>query len=224
MEKKRTRKELSPGRVRVLYKGVETALDAKDASKKKVGDAKYGVYAFFDYDGEPIYVGQTTESLRTRIRRHLTNQRTDAAAMRVLDPYEVAEIEMWPFWGISSKAEAKEILNRAEYTVYQMAIENSEFKAVLNEKEPEESRTIDLPNSTRVSIIPEDIRQELSHPDTRMARRAQTIADLARIISERQVQPGLRKTLLVQAQRLQRLASERYKEVLGEAGDNREDS
>lgn len=222
--RKTTKSELSPNRVRVLYKGVEAALDTRDASEKKVGNAQYGVYAFFDYDGEPIYVGQTTESLRTRIRRHLTNQRTDAAAMRVLDPYEVAEIEMWPFWDISSKAEAKEILNRAEYTVYQMAIENSEFKAVLNEKEPEESEAIALPQSTRVPIVPEDLRRELSHPDTRMARRAQTIAELARIISERQVQPGLRKTLLVQAQRLERLASERYKEVRGESGGDPEDS
>lgn len=222
--RKTTKSELSPDRVRVLYKGVEAALDTRDESEKKVGNAKYGVYAFFDYDGEPIYVGQTTESLRTRIRRHLTNQRTDAAAMRVLDPYEVAEIEMWPFWDISSRAEAKEILNRAEYTVYQMAIENSEFKAVLNEKEPEESKTIALPKSTRVPIVPAEIRRELSHPDTRMARRAQTIAELARIISERQVQPGLRKTLLVQAQRLERLASQRYKEVRGEACGNLEDS
>ena len=55
-----------------------------------------GVYAFFDYDGEPIYVGQTNEMLRTRIRRHLTNQRTDDVAMSVLDPFEVLEIEVWP--------------------------------------------------------------------------------------------------------------------------------
>ena len=37
----------------------------------KVGDYRWGVYAFFDYDGEPIYGGQTNERLRTRIRRHL---------------------------------------------------------------------------------------------------------------------------------------------------------
>ena len=62
----------------------------------KIGNFKWGVYAFFDYDGEPIYVGQTNEKLRTRIRRHLTNQRTDAVAMSVLDPFEVFEIEVWP--------------------------------------------------------------------------------------------------------------------------------
>ncbi len=31
-----------------------------------VGNYRWGVYAFFDYDGEPIYVGQTNERLRTR--------------------------------------------------------------------------------------------------------------------------------------------------------------
>ena len=61
-----------------------------------IGNFRWGVYAFFDYDGEPIYVGQTNERVRTRIRRHLTNQRTDAVAMSVLDPFEVFEIEVWP--------------------------------------------------------------------------------------------------------------------------------
>ncbi len=63
---------------------------------RPVGNFKWGVYAFFDYDGEPIYVGQTKEKISTRIRRHLTNQRTDAVAMSVLDPFEVFEIEVWP--------------------------------------------------------------------------------------------------------------------------------
>lgn len=74
-----------------------------------VGNYRWGVYAFFDYDGEPIYVGQTNEQLRTRIRRHLTNQRTDAVAMSVLDPFEVFEIAVWPlprFEGVSSKDKA----------------------------------------------------------------------------------------------------------------------
>src|SRR5579862_9884642 len=85
-----------------LRKGLESFLNSKVNLKglstpvKRVGDFQWGVYAFFDYDGEPIYVGQTNERLRTRIRRHLTNQRTDAVAMSVLDPFEVFEIEVWP--------------------------------------------------------------------------------------------------------------------------------
>src|SRR2546425_8318935 len=61
-----------------------------------IGSHKWGIYAFFDYDGEPIYVGQTYEGLGSRIGRHLTNQRTDAVAMNVLDPFEVCEIRVWP--------------------------------------------------------------------------------------------------------------------------------
>src|SRR5438067_2340828 len=51
-------------------------LDTLDSSGRKIGNAKFGAYAFYDYDAEPIYVGQTEEKLRSRIARHLTNQRT----------------------------------------------------------------------------------------------------------------------------------------------------
>jgi GIY-YIG catalytic domain len=64
--------------------------------KKSIGSFTCGVYAFFDYDNEPIYVGQTIEGLSSRIGRHLTNQRTDAVAMAVLDPFEVFAVEMYP--------------------------------------------------------------------------------------------------------------------------------
>ncbi|MFE9301643.1 GIY-YIG nuclease family protein [Streptomyces sp. NPDC006856] len=77
---------------------LDQALEVTDAAGRKWSDAKWGCYAFYDYDGEPIYVGQTNEQLRTRVRRHLTNQRTDAVAMRILDVFEVAEMELWPLW------------------------------------------------------------------------------------------------------------------------------
>lgn len=113
---------------------LKEALDAKDDQGRKWSDAKWGVYAFFDYDGEPIYVGQTNEQLRTRVRRHLTNQRTDAVAMRILDIFEVAEIELWPLWDLEASAKnddaARTQLNAAEYTAYLEAIEASRFKAI----------------------------------------------------------------------------------------------
>ena len=93
-----------PEDVRALYDGVAVAMDADYGDGRKVGNCKYGVYLFYDYDGEPIYDGQSRESLRNRIRRHLTNQRTDAVAMSVLDPFEVAEIEIWPYWGIGQRS------------------------------------------------------------------------------------------------------------------------
>ena len=176
---------------------------------EKVGDCKWGVYLFYDYDEEPIYVGQTKEKIRTRIRRHLTNQRTDAVAMSVLDPFEVAEIEIWPFWDDPGD----EILNQAEYTVYRRALAKSQFKAVLNEEEPAGNDLIELPASLRLPILTGSARGDREHPDIRLARRARTIANLARVISERRVRPGIRHTLWAQAKRLEWLAERRLDEV-----------
>ena len=199
-----------------LYEGVRRALDVRSSNGRRVGDCKHGVYLFYDYDGEPIYVGQTKEQLRVRIRRHLTNQRTDAVAMSVLDPFEVAEIEMWPFW--SAGRNPTETLNRAEFTVYQSALAASAFNVVLNENDIPATDLIELPPSVRHAILPATDRRQREHPDVRLARRARTIANLARVISERKVKAGIRRTLWAQAQRLERLARSR----LGEFADDQE--
>ena len=200
-----------PREVTDLYNGVRQALDALCDNGLPVGNCKYGVYLFYDYDGEPIYVGQTSEELRVRIRRHLTNQRTDAVAMSILDPFEVAEIEMWPFWDLTH--DVRETLNRAEFTVYEQALRQSRFGAVLNEREVTPAETITLPPSIRASILSDELRQQREHPDVRLARRARTIAELARRISERQVTVGIRRTLLAQAERLEWLARTRLEEI-----------
>ncbi len=191
---------------------IDNALNSLDYTGNKVGGAKVGVYAFYDYDEEPIYVGQTSEQLRVRIRRHLTNQRTDAVAMNVLDPFEVAEIEMWPFWNLE-RSLIKDTLNSAEFTVYRMLLEKSAFSAILNEAPVPPAPTIDMPPSVRKRIVPSPIFERRLHPDVRVARRATTIAKLAQVISERQVRPGLRNTLLTQARRLEYLAARRLEEL-----------
>ena len=196
-----------PQDVADLYGGIQRILDSTDAKGRKVGNCTCGVYLFYDYDGEPIYVGQTREKLRTRIGRHLTNQRTDAVAMSVLDPFEVAEIEMWPFWDV--KGDPSTLLDRAEFTVYQKALQQSEFDVILNEGEIPPAELIDLPDSYRGAILSTDRRGSREHPDVRLARRARTIANLARIISERKVQLGIRQTLWAQARRLEHLAKSR---------------
>ena len=147
----------------------------------------------------------------TRIRRHLTNLRTDAVAMRMLDPFEVAEIEMWPFWDHSGQPDAhvRDTLNRAEYTVCQQALRASVFHAILNEAEIAPTELMDLPESHRRPLLRDAERRRREHPDRRLARRARAIAELARIISERKVRTGIRRTLWVQARRLEHLARTR---------------
>jgi hypothetical protein len=190
-------------------------LDTPGQNGSAVGNSRFGVYAFYDYDKEPIYVGQTKERLRSRISRHLTNQRTDAVAMNVLDPFEVAEIEVWPLEEDRSEPEMQRLLNSVEFTVFQKVLKDSKLGAVLNEKDVPPTRRVKLPKSYRGKIIPAVLYEIRKHPDTRIARRASTIASLARVISERDVSKGLRRTLLTQAKRLERLAEHRFNEVSG---------
>ena len=191
---------------------------------RQVGNFKWGAYAFYDYDGEPIYIGQTFEGLGARIGRHLTNQRTDAVAMNVLDPFEVAEIRVWPLeLSHLSEKEIKTELDHAEYTLFVKVIEESSFKAVLNEKPPRKTELITLPSAYTGRIIPADIFPQRKHPDVRIARRASTIAALARVISERKVTKWLRTTLLTQARRLERLAAERLADFASVADDSEEE-
>ena len=63
--------------------------------------------------------------------------------------------------------------------------------AILNEEEIPENETIVLPPSSGKSILPMEDRMQQEHPDIRLARRARTIANLARVISERKVNTGL---------------------------------
>jgi hypothetical protein len=191
----------------------------------RLGSVKWGAYAFFDYDNEPIYVGQTRESLGTRIRRHLTNQRTDAVSMKVLDPYEVHTIKVWPlpqFQSTSGKDKrAGDYLNALEYVIYQQCLKESSFGAVLNEKIPVKPATIvPVPLVIEGRIVSDEVSRLRDHPDLRIARRASTIAKLAQVVCERKVHKGLRLTLLAQARRLNDLAQRRYDNSIDQDEDD----
>lgn len=199
-----------------------------EANDQKIGNFRWGVYAFFDYDGEPIYVGQTNEMVRTRIRRHLTNQRTDAVAMSVLDPFEVYTIKVYPLPQYqdvtkngAKKAEfpdAKKHLNALERAIHDKAIVDSTFDAILNEKDPPVTDLeVQLPPVCEGVIVSEEVHKIRSHPDFRISRRALIISRLAQVISERQVQAGLRRVMLTQARRLEWLAKRRFEALGGEA-------
>lgn len=109
----------------------------------KVGNFQWGVYSFYDYDNEPIYVGQTKEQLRTRIRRHLTNQRTDAVAMNVLDPFEVYKIVVYPevqvdvpvsFEGVIVSDEVKRIREHPDIRIARRTQTISRLAQVISER------------------------------------------------------------------------------------------
>ncbi|MCD1626816.1 GIY-YIG nuclease family protein [Seohaeicola saemankumensis] len=189
----------------------------------KIGSFTWGVYAFFDYDGEPIYVGQTKESVSGRVGRHLTGQRTDAVAKSVLDPLEVKDIQIWPlpqFKGVTAKKKplehkiATQHLNALEYLIHQKLIAESRFNAILNEKDPPVPKmVVTEPASFKGRIVSNAVIEIRGHPDFRISRRAMVIARLSQGIAERKIdggEGGLRRVLLTQAKRLQWLADQRY--------------
>ena len=216
---------IAPHDVEAIRRRLTEFLNSADGTGATPCNAMCGVYVFYDYDGEPIYVGQTHEQLRVRIQRHITNQRTDAVAMNVLDPFEVADIEVYPLYdleeerpgetGADFKARKKARLSEAEYTVFQRVLTHSKLKAVLNEKDIASTPLIELPPAFRGRIIPPELYETRRHPDVRIERRASTIARLAKVIRERHVSPGLRRTLLTQARRLELLARSRFDEAEG---------
>lgn len=196
----------------------------------KVGSFTWGVYAFFDYDGEPIYVGQTKESVSGRVGRHLTGQRTDAVAKSVLDPFEVKDIQIWPlpqFRGITAKknpleyGRASQHLDALEHLIHQKLISGSKFNAILNEKDPPVPMiSVIEPASFRGRIASDAVVEIRAHPDFRIARRALVISRLSQGIAERKIdggEGGLRRVLLTQAKRLQWLADRRYHALGGAA-------
>ncbi|MGV0081741.1 GIY-YIG nuclease family protein [Mycobacterium colombiense] len=190
----------------------EALASVDPASGKRLGSC-IGVYAFYDFDGEPIYVGQTLEDFGTRIGRHLRGQRSDTLAYRILDPFEVAEMELYPLEYLrseSSRAVKQAKINAIEYSVYVRAIQESKYKAILNEKIPPVSDPVELPPHRRFNLIPKGMREDREHPDVRIARRAETLARVAAVAHERgEVSAGLRRVIVIQAVRLADLAAAR---------------
>jgi excinuclease UvrABC nuclease subunit len=55
-----------------------------------------GVYVLCDLDNNPLYVGKSEDSIRNRVRRHLTSARSDIIANRQIDVWEIAYVWAYP--------------------------------------------------------------------------------------------------------------------------------
>jgi hypothetical protein len=55
-----------------------------------------GCYVLCDLDQIPIYVGQSTDGIRSRVNRHLTSARSDIIANRQVDVWEIAWVWAYP--------------------------------------------------------------------------------------------------------------------------------
>jgi hypothetical protein len=224
LEDARARVDGALAHQRTLRRGVQLRTGSTRPRQKMqhgerpVGSAPYGVYAFYDFDGRAMYVGKTSEGVSVRVRRHLTNQRTDAVAMSVLDPLEVAEVEVWPFWPADNleREAAAVLIAGLEYAVEQACTQDG--SSLFNEKRiPPVEPPPELPASVRFDALSPESRARLGHPDIRIARRAAVSARLASRIVERSLKNvGLRRSLGRQLARLTELADARFQDLGGE--------
>ncbi|MGR9423619.1 GIY-YIG nuclease family protein [Rhizobium leguminosarum] len=78
----------------------ETSLTRRKAALGTLTN-EIGVYALCDLDGDPIYVGQSEDGIRSRVQRHLTSARSDIIANRQVDVWEVAYVKAFTVTNVS---------------------------------------------------------------------------------------------------------------------------
>jgi hypothetical protein len=123
-----------------------------------------GVYVLCDLDGVPIYVGQSTDGIRTRVQRHLTSARSDVIANRQLDVWEVAYVRGYPIVN-------KEYIPIVEAKLFH---EFHPISPLMNGKIPSIPDKFDfkLDEPQIVKILPDDEIADRKRPEVRLPRQA----------------------------------------------------
>ena len=124
-----------------------------------------GVYALCDLERTPLYVGQSTDGIQNRVRRHLTSARSDIIANRQIDVWEVAYVYAFP----CDKAH----IDRLEGFLYHHY--NNQYH-LMNGTIPKRP-SVDIPQapdpSQIVQVIPEETIKYRLLPSIRAARQAE---------------------------------------------------
>jgi|SRR5579871_883514 len=141
--------------VEAIEAAIRAFMNLADAQGRKIGDAKCGVYAYFGWEGSPLYVGQTDEGLLNRVWADMISS-SSFLEKSGRSNYEVADVEVWPLWGLESKsAEVKtKTLDAVEASVFKRLLRGSKLGAVLIARYVSKSNLIELPPSFRGRIMP----------------------------------------------------------------------
>jgi GIY-YIG catalytic domain-containing protein len=179
----------------------------RDNQLKLLTDEK-GVYALCDLEGVPIYVGKSTDGIRTRVRRHLTSARSDVIANRLIDVWEVAFVWGWP-------ADNNDEIAALEHDLF--------FK--LNGKSPlMNSQVPRNANSQKICVPVKDVVQILADeeiasrllPRNRFSRQSQQVSFLLDYILEIKSNSQMQRSLRVHFDRLAKYHEEYQAGVLPE--------
>ena len=145
-----------------------------------------GVYALCDLDGNPIYVGQSVDGIRTRVRRHLTSARSDVIANRQIDVWEIAFVWAWP---VATKSEV-EPLERSIFAHY-----DAELPLMNGKPMVANAPVLEWPEKQVVQVIDEEERQSRLTPSNRLPRQIKQYDLLVDYILNVKEAPHLKRSL-----------------------------
>jgi hypothetical protein len=166
-----------------------------------------GVYALCDLDEVPIYVGQSIDGIRARVRRHLTSARSDVIANRQIDVWEIAWVWAWEVMPTATESETKAQLALLEAHLYWQFHANSPLVNGDIPSQPATSPSI-IPAKARVEVIPADEVRVRRAPVLRFPRQIQHFNQLVDYILNTQDKPHLRQALQVYFDRLSKYYTE----------------
>jgi hypothetical protein len=129
-----------------------------------------GVYALCDLDEVPIYVGQSTDGIRARVRRHITSARSDIIANRMIDVWEVAFVWAWP-WKDTTQ------LNILEAHLFHGFHKKSKLMNGWIPAKPG-PLTFKIPSPIVIQLMPEEEIKSRKRPELRLPRQAQHFSNL----------------------------------------------
>ncbi len=154
---------------------------------------KIGVYALCDLDGVPMYVGQSVDGIRSRVRRHLTSARSDIIANRQVDVWEIAYVWAWP---VVDKSDIEPL----EAALFQRF---DAEKPLMNGKVL--SHRLDViqePEKQMIQVIEEGERLRRLRPDQRLERQIRQYGILVDYIQTVKSAPHLKRALDAHFERL----------------------
>jgi hypothetical protein len=156
-----------------------------------------GVYALCDLDRIPLYIGKSTDGIRTRVRRHLTSARSDVIANRQLDVWEIAYVWAWPV-----TSELKDTIR----TLEEFLISHYHSQSPLvNGKIPIcPEQTVTIPAMEEVMVLPEDEISKRKDPLLRLPRQIGHFSSLFSHALEVKDNADVRRALETHFSRLQR--------------------
>lgn len=158
--------------------------------------APIGVYALCDLDEIPIYVGQSVDGIRARVRRHLTSARSDIIANRQVDVWEIAYVWAWPC------TDGATITPLESFLFHQFHSQSS----LMNGTIPPNPGHLPFatPERTRVQLLPDDEIAIRRDPSRRLPRQSQFYFQLVDHILNVKDSPELRRSLQAHFERLSR--------------------